>query len=211
MAASFFWQVQTFVPPNQGDLTLAQFVENYNFYAERFDEEGLTCKALPFREDGTADLPLADSRTETGREYWILNGYQESYWEPVQEGGRTVGFRYVLIARAESFGDSYFTSYSSSTMRLGLLAFAGAQPEAGWRDFGGYRWMLPLPDMWSYDFIADDLQVTQTVTFPDIQPGHMSPYSIDFPAGREGTIRLEFTVREESTWDKIMDMILELF
>ncbi len=104
-----------YLPPNRGDLTIAEYVENYNYYAKFFDigneyldEDG---KWVKQNHDGTVYIQIGHGK-KPEYNFSFENGYVSG-----------VSFE-VEINNNESFLSSYNTQ-----MFLASLAFAGAQNE----------------------------------------------------------------------------------
>ena len=189
VAVSLFQTVHLLTPLRHGAPSMEQLVENYNFYTTRL--EGIPIALSP---DGKRAIP-----TQRGEK---PEGLQEEYWEIVRRDGEAVGYRYVAVVCNNYISDFDFEGYFSPR-RIGLLAYVGGRSTAGWLDFPSYCWIKPLPEMWQFDLIDQGVQVTQSISFPNIQPSYISPYFIEFPGTEEGTLRLEFTVQRESMRDQM--------
>ena len=114
------------LPPNKGDLTVAEFAENYNALADyydvytglRLDDEGMWTDSL---DGGTISLAIAPdvALPETDFTYTV-------------EGGRLTGIRLEKELRGS---DMWITS-DTEQMELAALAYIGAQKDIGLL-FGG--------------------------------------------------------------------------
>lgn len=113
------------VPPNRGDMTVAQFAENYNFLAEYYgidsgqylDRDGLWAAN---KTDGTFIINLGDVETPDF-EYTLKDGY-------INEIRMTVEV---------TDGEDWIGSFCNE-LTLAALSFAGAQRDAGLL-FGGRK------------------------------------------------------------------------
>ena len=123
--------LQSLMPPNRGELTAAQFYENYNFYldylnvgGDRLDENGgwvtlpssgsvidftggMECRVLPTLTDGVVTAVTVVYQTETDQTIWL--------WD-------------------------------NTEARLALLAYAGSLPEINCLNFRAKDW-LDAPDL----------------------------------------------------------------
>ncbi len=106
-------------PPNRGDLTVADFVENYNYYAKFYDIE-----------QGNYYLNTQGQWAErefTGTVYVSLGGEERPEFQFTLEGDKLTGVSFVV----ESQGTYDWPSSYSNTMILTSLAFAGAKEDVG--------------------------------------------------------------------------------
>jgi len=170
--------LQSRLPPCRGELTLAQFCDNWNFYNEY---TGLDLR--PLTRDGQ---PQPSSGVELDA-FWSDKDRQ---WTPILEEGRTVGFRY----EASFTGQLFFAQYLRSDQGLGLLAYAGSLPRMNCYNFRPQDWVGQLPQKWNYDVTYEGVRLTQQAEFE----GDFGPYqdAILLPDGQEATLKLTFTVRE---------------
>lgn len=106
-------------PPNRGDLTVAEFAENYNYYVKYFDinlgdeylNENGRWDSKPFNESNDVEIGYTKKPEYI---YTIENGYVKG-----------VSFK-VEIENSQEWLGSYDTQ-----MLLASFAFAGAQDQAG--------------------------------------------------------------------------------
>lgn len=115
--ATFLAMVLQFLPPNRGELTVAEFAENYNYYADYFE---LDFGDQYFSKEGQ----WAKKDTADGTYY--ISGLEEQpplVYQYALEGGYITGVSFSM----EIEGDQGFISPNSNEMILSAFAFAGAQ------------------------------------------------------------------------------------
>ena len=106
------------LPPNRGDLTVAEFVENYNYYAKHFDID-FGDKYLD--EDGKWEEKKSDATV-----IYISNTEKPEYHFTIEHGYVT-GVSFAI----EIKNNEHMLSPYDKHMFLSSLAFAGAQNEIG--------------------------------------------------------------------------------
>ncbi len=108
----------SFMPPVRGELTIAGFAENYNFYCWQFDSHELT-----LGPDGMPAQPSTRSHV-SGGEADVLSDNVDR-WELLRsDSGETVGARYTCtVSGGRITGSAVGREY------LGALAFLGAREE----------------------------------------------------------------------------------
>lgn len=118
-ALTFLLYSSGMFPPNRGDLTVAQFAENYNYYEKQLD----------------ADF---DNIYMNEKGKWTEKKVQGVHYFPIYYGSYPeISFQlegdYVkgLTLKHEATGRKDFIDSHSSQMALAALAFAGAQEEVG--------------------------------------------------------------------------------
>lgn len=172
---------QAAMPPHRGELTLAEFCDNWNFY-NSYTELDLR----PLSQDG--------KRTEYPENSGVIvidvvNSPDGGTWSEIRENGETVGFRYEITYTGRFFVADYMTD----TQCLGLLAYAGSLPEVNCVNFRPSGWLNQLPQYsWEYDYTYRGVRVTQQVTDEGYD---LSGNVIVLPEDQEGELHLIFTVQ----------------
>lgn len=104
------------LPPNKGDLTIEEFVENYNYYAKHFD---ISFGDKYLDEDGKWSEKKSDDITIN------IGNNENPEYRFTTENGYVTGFSFAIeIENSEYLIDSYDTH-----MLLASFAYAGAQNE----------------------------------------------------------------------------------
>lgn len=187
MGLAVLVSLQSLMPPCRGDLDLAGFCRNVNFY-NRY----LSWGEVPFNPEG-----LREEKPETG--VYVLptsHDYYEEAWSPIEENGETVGFRYTLSARGKGF-------YSGDAARqLGVLAYAGSMPGTNCFTLDWTDWVtLCLDRGWEFDFVHRGVRLTQTVEYRG--EGELQDRTwgwVSTPYGDSDILlKLEFTIRRADT------------
>lgn len=114
-AATALAMVLQFLPPNRGELTIAEFAENYNYYADFFE--------LDFGEEYfSAEGQWAEKETDG---VYYVNVLEQSplVYQYTLDGEYITGVSFSM----EIEGDQGFVSPNSNEMILSSFAFAGAQ------------------------------------------------------------------------------------
>ena len=103
------------LPPNRGELNIAQFAENYNSYADYFD---MDFGGYYFSEEGQwAERP------EDGVYYINILEQPKLVYQYTLDGEHITGVAFSM----EVEGEQGFLSYNRNEMLLSALAFGGAQ------------------------------------------------------------------------------------
>lgn len=174
---------QSLMPPCRGELTLAEFCQNMNFY-----NDYLSLEALGFTPEG--------KREEVQGRNWAVWRSEEVYeeeWSPLVENGVTVGFQYTLHAE----DGVLYPDYTPQT--LGTMAYAGALPEVNAVNFQMLEWVKQVAnqDRWEFDRTYRGVRLTQTARFQGVDMGDQAGGVVFAPEGERATLDLVFSVRRE--------------
>lgn len=170
---------QAQLPPRRGELDMAGFVRNYNFYTSYLDLE-----TLPLEETGRYQEP-PDNVVVLN-----LSNVEEELWQPLPDG---TGFQYT--ARARTTGGLFVPDAFLYAKDLpGLLAFAGAQKELNALNFRPDDWSEALPQgQWDFDLTYRGVRITQSAQFEGIEPDGAGWLPV--PTGQTASLYLTFTVQ----------------
>lgn len=104
------------IPPNKGDLTIAEFVENYNYYAQHFD--------INFRDEYLDETGKWRKKESDSTVIYISHNENPEY-DFILKNGYITDVSFEI----EIKNNEYILSPYDRQMVLASLAFAGAQSE----------------------------------------------------------------------------------
>lgn len=107
------------LPPNRGELTVAEFVENHNYYAGFL--------GINFGNEYLSDKGKWEKRDFNGTAYIEIGHAEKPEYHFTIEDGHVTGVSFAVEIRNNK---DWLNSYDSE-MLLASLAFAGAQDEMG--------------------------------------------------------------------------------
>lgn len=118
LIAVFTMAAQTMLPPNRGELTVDEFVENYNYMNDRFDLHGRTLHPDgSFTLDGTGSV-LGDAYTV---DLTLLMG------DPIELEFEVKDGALVGVSYSRTVTNADFLEEDKAVVRLVYMAFAGAE------------------------------------------------------------------------------------
>ena len=138
--------MQALIPPNRGDLTAAEYYENYNFYADYLGT-GLTYL------NGSGQRIFPD-----GAVIDLSIGLESNFSVSLTDGAVTA----VTVTRQTETGS--FLWLSDTELEIALLAFAGSLPEVNCFTFRPADWLKAIDEQaaWDYDLTLRGLHITQS-------------------------------------------------
>ncbi len=177
LAAAVLSALCQFAPKNRGELTTAEFAENYNDYVELFENTDLPGAYLMEKESEEGEAGQFAAAAGWGESEMVgENGQaviQLPQEPPIRFAYQTEGGVLKAVSFEQTFSDAEMISGYQSQMRYAVLAFAGAQRQVSVWD--GSLWKL-LRQMDSkqiaykdYDFVVGDVHVTCFVDYREEQ------------------------------------------
>lgn len=174
---------QSLMPPCRGELDLAEFCRNVNFYNRQ-----LSYGQDPFTPEGFRQEPEGTGIYVTPSSH----DYYDEAWSPMEENGETVGFRYTLHARGR------FLDSGLMARQLGVMAYAGSLPETNCVSFVRDGWdTLLYRQEWEFDRVYKGVRLTQTVEYRGMEGQENEDWGWVLSRDEETDIvlDLEFTIR----------------
>lgn len=178
---------QSLLPPNRGELTLAAFAENYNFYVQQ-----LSLPTYLLSQEGQ----LRDNPGSGLGELWNQPQLEGLQWVLVRDGqGDIIGFSYAVEREDDSFSLRVVLQFPA------LLAVAGAREETNCLNFSPWWWYRFLMDQaTNCDASFRGIRLSRRVECPDFTfyyyggyRGFASP-TYHTESGEEARYRIEFAV-----------------
>ena len=177
-------RMQALMPPNRGELTAAEFFENYNFYVDYLGTEG-------YHLDGNGQWV---SPERSG--YTVVFSSIESEVSVILEDGVVTGVTVTRQAETDTF-----LWLSGTEPEIALLAFAGSLPEVNCVNFRPSDWLGTMeqqPDL-NYDLsVRGLLHITQSTELDGFEDMGGLHSVLSAREGQTGVFRQEFRVELES-------------
>lgn len=176
--------LQSLMPPCRGELDLAGFCRNVNFYQHLLSLDGTDFTPEGVREERAPEPGVV-----------VIDLYENEYreaWSPIEDGGATVGFRYTLQAQG------MFLDGNPVSQQLGLLAYVGSLPRTNCVSFFRDGWLSLLGDRpWEFDLTHKGVRLTQSAEIQGAEKeGQTGSWLFAGVGDDPVTLKLEFTVSE---------------
>ena len=176
--------LQALLPPNRGDLTAAEFFENYNFYID-----SLGIDAYHLDENGRRLVPETPGNVVVME---LIGGPEYSLSVRLTDGVVT---EVTVSCQDETEGTFWLTDMET---QLALLAFAGSLRELNCLNFRASSWAgaIEQQDQWNFDLTLRDLvRVTRTTELDGFEFEEFPVAVLHAQEGQTATFQQEIHIR----------------